>query len=80
MADWVRTEHPSRRIEYRVPCHGLWGAASTEVQKALTAAASEYRQAYQLSRDAPLSDDALRVFPGDDEVIIRFEVEESSRA
>jgi hypothetical protein len=77
MATYSRREYTTRHIEYTVPCDGLWGACWAEVDKAMQVAAREFRQVHGLSQEAALSDDALRFFPGDDEIVIRFEVKGS---
>jgi hypothetical protein len=76
MATYSRREYTTRHIEYTVPSDGLWGACWVEVDKAMVSAAREYRQVHRLPEGAALSDDALRFFPGDDEIVIRFEVKE----
>lgn len=76
MATYSRREVVSRHIEYTVPTDGLWGACWVEVDKAIVVAAREYKERHGLPEGAAPSDDALRFFPGDDEIVIRFEVKE----
>ncbi|MFJ5532414.1 hypothetical protein [Streptomyces sp. NPDC093261] len=63
--------------EYIVPAGQPWGADQGEITKAALAAKADYRRLRGLPPDAVLADDVLRYFPGDDEIIIRFVVEET---
>ena len=74
MADYTRREFTVRTVEYAVPCRLPWGAAWAEVQMAIDAALVDYREKHDLREDARPADDWLRIFPGDDEILIRFEV------
>ena len=78
MADFSVREYITRTVEFSVPCHGTWGACWAEIDKAFTAALARYRWAHDLPDDTKAMDDWLRVFPGDDEILIRFTVEEPS--
>lgn len=76
MATYTRREWSTRHVEYAVPAEQPWGACWVEVDKAIVAATVEYRQRHFIPDDALPADDWLRVYPGDDEILIRFEVEE----
>jgi hypothetical protein len=78
VATWSRSEHNTRHVEYRVPAEQPWGACWAQVSQAITAAMANYRELHSLPFNAPPADDWVRVFPGDGEIVIRFEVEESS--
>ncbi|MHA6764756.1 hypothetical protein [Streptacidiphilus sp. PAMC 29251] len=80
MATYSSREIISRRIEYTVPAAQPWGATRADVYQALAAAEMKYREIHQLRDDQSLSDDALRVLPVDDEIIIHFTIEETRRA
>lgn len=73
MASWERRERVTRIIEYSVPCNGLWGADWAEVDKACAAITRDYRQAHGLPDTASVSGGVIRFFPGDDQILIRFE-------
>jgi hypothetical protein len=75
MASYSSREIISRRIEYTVPAPWPQGAAHAELLKALAAAAGRLRAERGISENIALSDDALWVRSGDDEVIISFTVE-----
>lgn len=76
MATYSSREQITRHIEYVVPCDGPWGACWSEVAKALGAAENSYRQIHDIDEKTALTDDALRFFVGDDEILIRFEVKQ----
>jgi hypothetical protein len=69
MAMWWRSERTVQIVEYSVPAAPL-GACWNQVAQALNAAVFELRGERD-SWDPP--DDAIRVLPGDEELIIRFE-------
>lgn len=75
MATYSSREIDSRRIEYTVPAAQPWGATRTDMYQGLMAAEARYRTVHGLKDSESLSDDALRVLPSDDEVIISFTVE-----
>lgn len=72
MANYSRREYTTRHIEYMIPSGDNWA----EMQKAVSAALSEYRQVHGLAPDASVSDDAMWVHAVDPEVVIRFQVEQ----
>lgn len=80
MATWSHREIVSRRIEYTVPAAQPWGATRTDLYQALAAAEQKYRDLHGLRDDQSLSDDALRVLPMDDEIVIHFTIEETHDA
>ena len=69
MATYSRYERTTRTVEYKVPVNEPWGAAWTEVDRALRGAHKEYADTYG---ELP-SDDSIRVHVSDDEVVISFE-------
>lgn len=64
------SEKVTRYLEWSVPCYGLHGAAYAEVETAISLAMSRLKES-GLKAD---SDDCIRVFPGEDEIIVRVEV------
>lgn len=78
MASYAHREVHRIRHEWHVPGaeHGGWGAAVAEVQKAIHAAANRYREVFG-KESSPVHDDWLRVWAGDDELILWFEQEVS---
>jgi len=76
MATFSHRDIVTRRREYTIPAAAKWGACLSDVQAAITAALLAYRDAYDLPTHVSVPDDALRFFPGDDEIIISFEIEE----
>lgn len=79
MATYTHREIISRRIEYAVPAAAPWGATRADVYQALAAAERKYRDLHGLQDDQSLSDDALRVLPVDDGIVISFTIEETAR-
>lgn len=79
MATWSHREVISRRIEFTVPAAQPWGATRADIYQALAAAELKYREVHGLRDDQSLSDDAFRVLPVDDEIVIHFTVEETQR-
>ena len=75
MATFTSRTVNSTRREWIVPAAPPWGAAHAEVHKAFEAAEVAYREARGLAEDTPLSDDALWVTVGDEEIIISFTTE-----
>lgn len=76
MATFSRYEYTTRHIEYQVPAAQSWGAAWAEVFKAIGAALAEYRRVHGIDEAVAAADDWVWVFPGDDEIVIRFEVKQ----
>lgn len=79
MATWTRRETVTRTVEYVVPC-GPYGAPWAEVQKALTAALADFERQHSLPDHTVPADNEIRFHPGDDEILIRFEVPEVRHA
>ena len=73
MAIYSRQETVTKQIDYVVPT-GETGAPYTEVYKALAAAEREFRDRFHVPTDIQPADDALRVLPGDEEIVITFTV------
>lgn len=78
MATWSSRIVTSIRREWAVPAAEPWGAAYIEVYKAVAAAELGYREAHGLDKDAVLPDDALRMTPRDEEIVISFTTETSA--
>ena len=78
MADYSSRTVKTVCREYAVPTHEPWGAAHAEIDKAWTAAINDYRSTHGMDKNTPLSDDALRFFARDDEIVIAFTVEEKT--
>lgn len=64
-----------RHYEWHVPANGLWGATWVDLDKKMSMAARTYRELKELPEGEALPDDALRIRPGDEMVVIYFEVE-----
>lgn len=80
MADFTRRERVERHIEYVLDTEP-YGTAIAEIGKAVAVAWRDYASRNRLDPDtAPQYDDWARVFTRDNEVVIRFTVEESSDA
>ncbi|MGW1039866.1 hypothetical protein [Streptomyces sp. NPDC002547] len=58
-----------------IPAAEPWGAAAAEIGKAWAAADRAYREQNDLGQDASLPDNALTFHPGDDEIVISFEIQ-----
>lgn len=76
MATWSRRERTIRYVEWVVPADLAWGACWNQVSNALDKALDEYRRHNHLTARDLVPDDAIRVFPGDEEIVIRFEIKE----
>lgn len=74
MASYGTRKKVIQRFEWYVPIYDR-GACWTEVEKALTAAAREYRIQRGWAEGVGLSDDAILFSCGDDEILIWFEIE-----
>ncbi|PXY20336.1 hypothetical protein [Prauserella endophytica] len=72
MTDVQRRETVVRRVEHVVPASQPWGATRRDVELAIHLAQKE------LGEDRAHNDDSVRLFPGDDEIVIRYETEESA--
>lgn len=71
---YVHREVYRVRHEWRVPgaTYSGWGAAIAEVHRAITAAERRY---LEVTGREPNSDDWLRVWAGDDDIVLFFEQE-----
>ncbi|OPC84169.1 hypothetical protein B4N89_27475 [Embleya scabrispora] len=74
----TRREYTVRTVEHAIDARPPWGATFSEISKALRSIETEYRQLHGLTADASIPDDALTMFPGDDELIIRFTIKEAA--
>lgn len=82
MATYSRSQLHIERVEYHVPASAPWGACWTDVYKAVAAATAELREAgliagsvgIDASQAAEPADDQIQISPGDDEVIVSFEL------
>ncbi|MFE3202166.1 hypothetical protein [Embleya sp. NPDC059237] len=74
-----RREYTVRTIEHTVAAHPPWGATFSEISKALRSAETEFRKLHGLGAEVSIADGALPMFPGDDELIVRFTVKESQK-
>jgi hypothetical protein len=71
----VRTK---RSIEYTVPADESWGACYVEVNKAYWAIIQDLRRLKILGEDEMPSDDLIRVFPRDDEIVLVADVQSTT--
>lgn len=78
MASYTHQEVHHIRHEWRVPgaLYGGWGAAIAEVHKAIAAAEIAYEKTFARK---PTGDDWLRVWAGDEDVVLFFEQKVSDR-
>lgn len=76
MAEFTSRTITSTRREIMVPASQPWGADYGEVSKAAAAAWGEYREKVGLPNDAQMPADLLRFYPGDDQIVIVWTVEE----
>lgn len=72
----TRREYTVRTIEHTVEATQPWGAFIGDFYKRLAIAEHEYRELHGLHRDQSVPDNALALFPGDDEIVIRFTVKQ----
>lgn len=80
MSDWFKRTKTVTRVEYVVPAHRPYGANWNEVLLAIDNAIDAARRGLGVGADRPLSDDAIQVLPGDDEIIIYYQTEGDERA
>lgn len=80
MATYDRRRLEITRIEFHVPAPAPWGAAWTEVMKAIHAAVAELHESGELPEAAEPADNVIAIAPGDDEVIVSYEIHVSSEA
>lgn len=74
MATYSRREIHTTRVEFPVPAGKPYGACWVEIYKAVSAAIQEMRYAGELAADEEPSDEAIRIRPDDDEVIVSYEI------
>lgn len=74
MATYERREVTTTRVEFDVPASSPWGACWVEVQKAIAAVIEEMRTAGTLGLAEVPSDDRIRVTPGDEKIIVSYEI------
>lgn len=75
MATYSRREIHTTRVEYLIPAEFASGACWVEVYKAVSAAIQELVTLGLLEKGREPSDDAIRIRPGDDEVIVYFDLD-----
>lgn len=75
----TRREYTRRVIEHTVDASQPWGADLADLHKGMAIALHEYRSLHGLDKDASVPDDAIRIFPGDDEIVLRIEIKEPKR-
>jgi hypothetical protein len=70
VATWTSYTETVTRMIWRIPADKPWGACWTELDKVLFAV---QRKLQELGRE--MTDDAIRVHPGDDEILIVIDLE-----
>lgn len=70
MSTYSRHERTTTRVEFHVPADPPYGASWAELMKAIRAAHIELWQAGRIPEDTDAPDDAIRIQPGDDELIV----------
>jgi len=78
VSTYERREVTRTRVEFVVPASEPWGAYWVEVMKAIHAATAELRTSGRAEFGQQPSDDAIRIRPIDDAVIVSYEFEEVS--
>lgn len=73
MATYERRVLEIRRVEYHVPASAPWGAAWTEVYKAVAAIHEELREAGELREGEDAADDRITMEPRDDVIVVSYE-------
>lgn len=76
MATYTSRKKVITRYEWIVPATWNGGAPWAEVSKAFCAAMRQYRTLKGWNDNISVSDDAVCYSPGDEEIVIWFEVEE----
>jgi len=79
MSTSFRRERITRTVEHVIPSSRPWGACWNEVSLAIRAATMELRAAGIIRDDQEPADDLIRVLPGDDEIVVFYEIDEAAR-
>lgn len=74
MATYDRRELHITRVEYHVPAPAPWGANWTQVMGAIHAIVAELHEAGELPEAAEPADNVIAIAPGDDSVIVSYEL------
>lgn len=77
MTTYYRREVCHTRVEFLVPAHWRDGAMWTDVAKVINTAVQEMRASGRLGPNQEPSDDAIKVRPGDGELIVFYETEKT---
>jgi hypothetical protein len=77
MATWSRRERVVRSVEWSVPAPPPFGADWAQVFQAFHQAEAELRAAGRIPEGREPSDDLIRIRPGDDEIVIYYEIKEA---
>lgn len=75
MATYSRRERTTKRVEFVVPTPPPWGADWAQVMRAIHAAHAELADAGRIKPGSDAPDDLIRISPGDEDVIVSYEVE-----
>lgn len=78
MPAYSRRERHVTYVEFIVPAPPGLGAPYGELRKAMHAAETELRAAEKLGPTAVIPEDALWVFPGDEDLVIQFTREDTA--
>ena len=76
MATWSRRTVVTKRHEWIIPAREPWGAMLGDLRSALTTAELSYRTHCKVPEGQSLSDDAMQIRVGDEELIISYVVAE----
>lgn len=76
MTTYSRREVVTRSVEYGVEVSWESGVDIGTVMKVVSIAYAEFKRLNGHTDDRPMYDNDLRLKPGDDEILIRFEVED----
>lgn len=75
MATYTSKTVLTERHEFSVPATEPWGACWAEVMKAIRAAHSELWALGLVPEGRDASDDAIRILPGDEDVVVFYVLE-----
>lgn len=65
----------TKTFEWHVPVNGPWGATWTDIGKTIAAAEAHYRKTAEVLPDQSVPDSVIRIFPGDENLIVRYSID-----
>jgi hypothetical protein len=76
VVSWQYDEYSERWGEVTISAHEPRGADWSQLQQGLNYALKMYREKHRISDATIIADDAIRIHPRDDAIVIRFRLPE----